>query len=95
MNEPLKLQAGAAQGRVGRGETMFQRKEGLCTAETLTGRPGSCRFQKSHWQKIRTMVNLPVMSPFKKRYAWVQLAGHTGEHGAVAGAGGGGREEGT
>lgn len=27
------------------------------------------------------MVNLPVMSPFKKRYAWVQLAGHTGEHG--------------
>lgn len=26
------------------------------------------------------MVNLPVMSPFKKRYAWVQLAGHTGEH---------------
>ena len=70
---------------------MFQRKEGLCTAETLTGRPGSCRFQKSHWQKIRTMVNLPVMSPFKKRYAWVQLAGHTGEHRAVAGAGGGGR----
>lgn len=41
------------------------------------------------------MVNLPVMSPFKKRYAWVQLAGHTGEHRAVAGAGGGGREEGT
>ncbi|XP_047396717.1 inositol-trisphosphate 3-kinase A isoform X2 [Sciurus carolinensis] len=35
--------------------------------------------QKSHWQKIRTMVNLPVMSPFKKRYAWVQLAGHTGK----------------
>ncbi|XP_004481563.1 inositol-trisphosphate 3-kinase A [Dasypus novemcinctus] len=34
--------------------------------------------QKSHWQKIRTMVSLPVMSPFKKRYAWVQLAGHTG-----------------
>ncbi|KAL0603071.1 Inositol-trisphosphate 3-kinase A, partial [Plecturocebus cupreus] len=34
---------------------------------------------KSHWQKIRTMVNLPVISPFKKRYAWVQLAGHTGE----------------
>ncbi|KAK2103771.1 hypothetical protein P7K49_017627 [Saguinus oedipus] len=23
------------------------------------------------------MVNLPVISPFKKRYAWVQLAGHT------------------
>ena len=65
---------------------MFQRKDGF-TAETLTGRPGSCRFQKSHWQKIRTMVNLPVMSPFKKRYAWVQLAGHTGKHGVVAGAG--------
>lgn len=26
-------------------------------------------------------MNLPVMSPFKKRYSWVQLAGHTGEHG--------------
>lgn len=26
------------------------------------------------------MVNLPVMSPFKRRYSWVQLAGHTGEH---------------
>lgn len=25
------------------------------------------------------MVNLPVISPFKKRYSWVQLAGHTGE----------------
>lgn len=33
------------------------------------------------------MVNLPVMSPFKKRYAWVQLAGHTGEHRAGAGRG--------
>lgn len=30
------------------------------------------------------MVNLPVMSPFKKRYSWVQLAGHTGEHAAGA-----------
>ncbi|XP_038597010.1 inositol-trisphosphate 3-kinase A [Tachyglossus aculeatus] len=30
------------------------------------------------WQKIRTMVNLPVISPFKKRQPWVQLAGHTG-----------------
>lgn len=40
----------------------------------------TCCFQKSHWQKIRTMVNLPVMSPFRKRYSWVQLAGHTGEH---------------
>uniref|UniRef100_A0A4X2KLK0 Kinase n=1 Tax=Vombatus ursinus TaxID=29139 RepID=A0A4X2KLK0_VOMUR len=34
--------------------------------------------QRNPWQKIRTMVNLPVISPFKKRYAWVQLAGHTG-----------------
>ncbi|XP_072479975.1 inositol-trisphosphate 3-kinase A isoform X1 [Notamacropus eugenii] len=34
--------------------------------------------KKNPWQKIRTMVNLPVISPFKKRYAWVQLAGHTG-----------------
>lgn len=42
--------------------------------------PWTYCFQKSHWQKIRTMVNLPVMSPFKKRYSWVQLAGHTGEH---------------
>uniref|UniRef100_A0A8C9GJP3 Kinase n=1 Tax=Piliocolobus tephrosceles TaxID=591936 RepID=A0A8C9GJP3_9PRIM len=33
------------------------------------------------------MVNLPVISPFKKRYAWVQLAGHTGEpRGGWAGA---------
>lgn len=63
--------------------------------KTLTCQPRPCRFQKSHWQKIRTMVNLPVMSPFKKRYAWVQLAGHTGEHVADAGAvggGGGGRD---
>lgn len=42
---------------------------------------GTHCFQKSHWQKIRTMVNLPVMSPFRKRYSWVQLAGHTGEQG--------------
>lgn len=41
--------------------------------------PAPCRSQKSHWQKIRTMVNLPVISPFKRRYSWVQLAGHTGE----------------
>ncbi|XP_034517025.1 LOW QUALITY PROTEIN: inositol-trisphosphate 3-kinase A [Ailuropoda melanoleuca] len=43
--------------------------------------------QKSHWQKIRTMVNLPVMSPFKKRYAWVQLAGHTGSFKAAGTSG--------
>uniref|UniRef100_A0A8C8T0B4 Kinase n=1 Tax=Pelusios castaneus TaxID=367368 RepID=A0A8C8T0B4_9SAUR len=34
--------------------------------------------QKISWSTIKTMVNLPVISPFKKRYSWVQLAGHTG-----------------
>ncbi|XP_075008240.1 inositol-trisphosphate 3-kinase A isoform X2 [Calonectris borealis] len=34
--------------------------------------------QKKAWHTIKTMVNLPVISPFKKRYSWVQLAGHTG-----------------
>ncbi|XP_036153922.1 inositol-trisphosphate 3-kinase A isoform X2 [Myotis myotis] len=43
--------------------------------------------QKSHWQKIRTMVNMPVISPFKKRYAWVQLAGHTGSFKAAGTSG--------
>ncbi|XP_023568627.1 inositol-trisphosphate 3-kinase A isoform X2 [Octodon degus] len=43
--------------------------------------------QKSHWQKIRTMVNLPVMSPFRKRYSWVQLAGHTGSFKAAGTSG--------
>jgi hypothetical protein len=62
------------------GEPLFQNREDLCITEMPTCRMEPCRFQKSHWQKIRTMVNLPVMSPFKKRYAWVQLAGHTGEH---------------
>ncbi|OWK09525.1 ITPKA [Cervus elaphus hippelaphus] len=33
------------------------------------------------------MVNLPVMSPFKKRYAWVQLAGHTGSFKAAGTSG--------
>ncbi|XP_029767273.1 inositol-trisphosphate 3-kinase A [Terrapene carolina triunguis] len=33
---------------------------------------------KKSWHTIKTMVNLPVISPFKKRYSWVQLAGHTG-----------------
>uniref|UniRef100_A0A2I2ZAQ0 Kinase n=1 Tax=Gorilla gorilla gorilla TaxID=9595 RepID=A0A2I2ZAQ0_GORGO len=47
----------------------------------------TCRFQKNHWQKIRTMVNLPVISPFKKRYAWVQLAGHTGSFKAAGTSG--------
>lgn len=39
----------------------------------------SFAFQKKAWNTIKTMVNLPVISPFKKRYSWVQLAGHTGE----------------
>nr|XP_021143204.1 inositol-trisphosphate 3-kinase A [Columba livia] len=39
--------------------------------------PGICQ-QKKAWHTIKTMVNLPVISPFKKRYSWVQLAGHTG-----------------
>ncbi|KAM9293890.1 inositol-trisphosphate 3-kinase A-like [Gastrophryne carolinensis] len=35
------------------------------------------------WQKIKTIVNIPVISPFKRR--WVQLAGHTGSFKAAAG----------
>lgn len=79
----------AACGGLGQEETLHQGRESLCIAEMPTCTPGPCRFQKSHWQKIRTMVNLPVMSPFKRRYAWVQLAGHTGEHRAGAGGAGG------
>ncbi|KAJ7414663.1 inositol-trisphosphate 3-kinase A isoform X1 [Willisornis vidua] len=36
------------------------------------------KLGKKAWHTIKTMVNLPVISPFKKRYSWVQLAGHTG-----------------
>ncbi|XP_074854957.1 inositol-trisphosphate 3-kinase A isoform X2 [Carettochelys insculpta] len=39
---------------------------------------GEDTHQKNPWHTIKTMVNLPVISPFKKRYSWVQLAGHTG-----------------
>lgn len=42
---------------------------------------GEDTSQKKAWHTIKTMVNLPVISPFKKRYSWVQLAGHTGERG--------------
>ncbi|XP_077320785.1 inositol-trisphosphate 3-kinase A-like [Lithobates pipiens] len=35
------------------------------------------------WQKLRTIVNIPVISPFKRR--WVQLAGHNGSFKAAAG----------
>uniref|UniRef100_A0A8C6X177 Kinase n=1 Tax=Naja naja TaxID=35670 RepID=A0A8C6X177_NAJNA len=41
--------------------------------------------QKKAWQTIKTIVNLPVISPFKKRYSWVQLAGHTGSFKAADG----------
>ncbi|XP_018426559.1 PREDICTED: inositol-trisphosphate 3-kinase A-like [Nanorana parkeri] len=34
------------------------------------------------WQKLRTIVNIPVISPFKRR--WVQLAGHNGSFKAAA-----------
>uniref|UniRef100_A0ACB8EBV2 Uncharacterized protein n=1 Tax=Sphaerodactylus townsendi TaxID=933632 RepID=A0ACB8EBV2_9SAUR len=40
---------------------------------------------KKAWQTIKTIVNLPVISPFKKRYSWVQLAGHTGSFKAADG----------
>ncbi|XP_044292375.1 inositol-trisphosphate 3-kinase A [Varanus komodoensis] len=39
---------------------------------------GEETHQKKAWQTIKTIVSLPVISPFKKRYSWVQLAGHTG-----------------
>ncbi|XP_040188473.1 inositol-trisphosphate 3-kinase A-like [Rana temporaria] len=35
------------------------------------------------WQKLRTIVNIPIISPFKRR--WVQLAGHNGSFKAAAG----------
>ncbi|KAG8126159.1 hypothetical protein E2320_021252 [Naja naja] len=42
-------------------------------------------LNKKAWQTIKTIVNLPVISPFKKRYSWVQLAGHTGSFKAADG----------
>ncbi|ETE61586.1 Inositol-trisphosphate 3-kinase A, partial [Ophiophagus hannah] len=42
-------------------------------------------LKKKAWQTIKTIVNLPVISPFKKRYSWVQLAGHTGSFKAADG----------
>ncbi|KAM4663539.1 inositol-trisphosphate 3-kinase A-like [Discoglossus pictus] len=38
---------------------------------------------KKSWQKIKTIVNIPIISPFKRR--WVQLAGHTGSFKAAPG----------
>ncbi|XP_054827502.1 inositol-trisphosphate 3-kinase A isoform X2 [Eublepharis macularius] len=46
---------------------------------------GEETHQKKAWQTIKTIVNLPVISPFKKRYSWVQLAGHTGSFKAADG----------
>ncbi|XP_078515750.1 inositol-trisphosphate 3-kinase A [Lissotriton helveticus] len=41
--------------------------------------------QTRSWQKLKTIVNLPsIISPFKRRYSWVQLAGHTGSFKAAA-----------
>ncbi|XP_069494931.1 inositol-trisphosphate 3-kinase A isoform X2 [Ambystoma mexicanum] len=37
------------------------------------------------WHKLKTIVNLTsLISPFKSRYSWVQLAGHTGSFKAAA-----------
>ncbi|XP_033001522.1 inositol-trisphosphate 3-kinase A [Lacerta agilis] len=46
---------------------------------------GEETHQKKAWQTLKTIVNLPVISPFKKRYSWVQLAGHTGSFKAADG----------
>ncbi|XP_060616716.2 inositol-trisphosphate 3-kinase A [Anolis sagrei] len=46
---------------------------------------GEETHQKKAWQTIKTIVNLPIISPFKKRYSWVQLAGHTGSFKAADG----------
>ncbi|XP_077178936.1 inositol-trisphosphate 3-kinase A [Paroedura picta] len=46
---------------------------------------GEETHQKKAWQTIKTIVSLPVISPFKKRYSWVQLAGHTGSFKAADG----------
>ncbi|XP_063146008.1 inositol-trisphosphate 3-kinase A isoform X2 [Candoia aspera] len=46
---------------------------------------GEETHQKKAWQTIKTIVSLPVIGPFKKRYSWVQLAGHTGSFKAADG----------
>lgn len=36
-------------------------------------------LQNKSWQKLKTMVQWsPFVVSFKKRYPWVQLAGHAG-----------------
>ncbi|XP_054683456.1 inositol-trisphosphate 3-kinase A isoform X2 [Grus americana] len=70
----------------GRGEPALRsrRARGAVTRRGAAGarqRPlerAAARAEKKAWHTIKTMVNLPVISPFKKRYSWVQLAGHTG-----------------
>ncbi len=38
-----------------------------------------CFLQNKSWQKLKTMVHWsPFVVSFKKRYPWVQLAGHAG-----------------
>lgn len=38
-----------------------------------------CVSQNKSWQKLKTMVHFsPFVVSFKKRYPWVQLAGHAG-----------------
>ncbi|KAK0137391.1 Inositol-trisphosphate 3-kinase C [Merluccius polli] len=45
---------------------------------TSTGSPDDGTYNKS-WQKLKTMVHYsPFVLSFKKRYPWVQLAGHAG-----------------
>nr|XP_056707858.1 inositol-trisphosphate 3-kinase A [Euleptes europaea] len=46
---------------------------------------GEETHQKKAWQTLKTIVSLPVISPFKRRYSWVQLAGHTASFKAADG----------
>ncbi|RMC00367.1 hypothetical protein DUI87_22975 [Hirundo rustica rustica] len=55
------------------GEDTSQSGDSAVASESL-----GVKVMKKAWHTIKTMVNLPVISPFKKRYSWVQLAGHTG-----------------
>uniref|UniRef100_G3QVR7 Kinase n=1 Tax=Gorilla gorilla gorilla TaxID=9595 RepID=G3QVR7_GORGO len=84
--QPPRL-APAASGGSGAWRDPVSVEGGLMHCRDADYQTLTCRFQKNHWQKIRTMVNLPVISPFKKRYAWVQLAGHTGSFKAAGTSG--------
>ncbi|XP_073204809.1 inositol-trisphosphate 3-kinase A isoform X1 [Lepidochelys kempii] len=59
-----------------RGDFSLQKQGNLSNYQLNTVQ--NAGHQKKSWHTIKTMVNLPVISPFKKRYSWVQLAGHTG-----------------